>query len=93
MSLMDSHLPGLQIYVMNLNGTGLHRLTNVASNAEPAWSPGGKQIAFQCDVNGDKQSNPDAFTQVWTMNADSSAVRSTGIQCSDIDCDPRWQPQ
>ncbi len=142
MSLMDSgNLPGLQLYVMNLNGTGLHRLTYGANNAEPSWSPdgtqiafgsdrqgggllnifvmdadgrdvrqlthfrspdeagvtnwspGGRQIAFQCDVDGQKQSNPYAFTQVWTMSVNGTAERSTGIQCSDVGCDPRWQPE
>jgi Tol biopolymer transport system component len=141
MSLMDSaSVPGLQIYVMNPDGTGLRRLTSGANNAEPAWSPDGARIAFgsdrqgdgklnlfvmnaeggnvrqlthfnvpdeagvadwspdgtaiafQCDVDGGKESSPTAFTQIWTINTDGTGARDTGIQCSDIGCDPRWRP-
>jgi TolB protein len=38
---------GPQIYVMNRDGTGQHRVTFVGRyNAEPDWSPDGTQIAF-----------------------------------------------
>lgn len=56
------------------------------------WSPEGTTIAFQCDVDGDKENSPTAFTQIWTVNADGTGARDTGIQCSDIGCDPRWRP-
>jgi hypothetical protein len=28
---------------------------------------------------------------VWTMNPDGSGETSTGVQCSDVGCAPRWQ--
>jgi Tol biopolymer transport system component len=42
-----------EIYVMNLNGNNVVRLTNnLASDKEPAWSPDGNRIAFSTDRNG-----------------------------------------
>jgi Tol biopolymer transport system component len=37
---------GFGIYKMNLDGTGLKRLTKNGRDGYPAWSPNGKQIAF-----------------------------------------------
>lgn len=34
------------IFSMNINGTGLRRLTSNGRDTSPAWSPNGKQIAF-----------------------------------------------
>jgi TolB protein len=37
---------GSGIFVMNLNGSGLHRLTSGSRDSQPVWSPDGKNIAF-----------------------------------------------
>lgn len=139
MSLMNGS--GLDIYVMNVDGTALRRLTSSANNGDPMWSPDGtritfgsdreggnklnifvmnadgsqqqrlthfdvpyeagdthwssdgKKIVFEYDVNGMKQSDPTAHAEVWTMNPDGSGASSTGIQCSNVGCAPRWQPR
>lgn len=53
------------LYVMNIDGTDVQRITRTASSeGNAAWINGGKQIAFlypDGDVN-----------QVWVMNADGS---------------------
>ncbi len=139
MSLM--HGSDLEIYVMNVDGTGLRQLTSGANNADPVWSPDGtritfgsdreggnklnvfamnadgsgqeqlthfeapyeagdtnwssdgRKIAFEYDINGMKQSDPNAYAEVWTMNPDGSGEKSTGVQCSGVGCAPRWQPK
>jgi TolB protein len=45
-----------EIYVMNVDGSGLRRLTNhPAADAVPTWSPNGTQLAFVSDRSGTPQ--------------------------------------
>ena len=66
-----------EIYVMNVDGTGLLRLTNDAGrDVDPAWSPDGKRIAFASDRAGS--------WDIYVMNADgSNLVRRTQTGRSD----------
>ena len=85
----------VNIFSMNADGSHVTQLTHFAPPIEAGdtnWSSDGKQIAFEYDINGMRQSDPNAHAEVWTMNADGSAARSTGIACSDAGCAPRWQP-
>jgi TolB protein len=85
----------LNIFVMNADGTQLEQLTHFDPPYEAGdtnWSSDGKKIAFEWDINGKKQSDPNAYAEVWTMNPDGSGETNTGVQCSDVGCAPRWQP-
>lgn len=59
------------IYVMNIDGSGIERLTSTAAlNYAPSWSPDGTKIVFVSDRTG----NDD----IWVMDADgSNEVRIT----------------
>jgi tRNA A-37 threonylcarbamoyl transferase component Bud32/tetratricopeptide (TPR) repeat protein len=57
-----------EVYVVNLDGSGLQRLTrDPANDGLPAWSPDGRYIAFVSDRDG-----PWA---VWVMRPDGSGQR------------------
>jgi Tol biopolymer transport system component len=84
----------LNIFVMNADGSQQDQLTHFEVPYEAGdtnWSSDGKKITFEWDINGMKQSEPNAYAEVWTMNADGSGQLSTGVQCSDVGCAPRWQ--
>jgi Tol biopolymer transport system component len=72
------------IYVMNADGSGTRRLThNASQNAEPAWSPDGRRIAFV--------SRRDGNAEVYVMNADGGGLRNlTRHPAKDLH--PSWSP-
>ena len=77
---------GLDIYVINADGSDLQRLTDDPSfEYAPRWSPDGSIIAFE--ANGD---GGDRYGNVYVMNADGSErrrlVEATGAR------DPNWSP-
>jgi Tol biopolymer transport system component len=85
----------LNIFVMNADGSQQQQLTHFDVPYEAGdtnWSSDGKKIAFEYDISGMKQSDPNAYAEVWTMNPDGSGEISTGVQCSGVGCAPRWQP-
>src|SRR6266403_2268360 len=56
-----------EIYVMNVDGTGLTRLTDDPGvDVYPAWSPDGSRIAFT--------STRDGHYNIYVMNADGTGV-------------------
>jgi TolB protein len=86
----------LNIFAMDPDGGGVAQLTHFDVPYEAGdtnWSSDGTQITFERDVDGMKQSDPNAYAEVWTMHADGSDATSTTVPCSDVGCAPRWRPQ
>jgi TolB protein len=73
-----------EIYVINVDGSNLRRLTNhPAGDGTPTWSPNGNQIAFVSDRTGSPQ--------IYLMGADGSGVRRLTTNESWADR-PTWSP-
>jgi Tol biopolymer transport system component len=85
----------LNVFAVNADGGDPRQLTqfDVPDEAgDTNWSGDGRKITFEYDISGMKQSDPNAYAEVWTMNADGSEATGTGVQCSDVGCAPRWRP-
>jgi Tol biopolymer transport system component len=74
----------LEIYLMNVDGSGLTRLTDSPGyDADPAWSPDGSQIAFV--------SQRDGHFEIYRMDANGSdQTRLTNNPHGSVS--PLWQP-
>jgi Tol biopolymer transport system component len=81
------------IYVVNLDGSGLIKLTSDSGlNGAPSWSPDGCQITFS------SLRDADGRAKIWVMNADgSNQTRLTNIHNTSNpafygDTWPSWSP-
>jgi Tol biopolymer transport system component len=76
--------PELDIYVINVTGTGETQLTSDTTNeAQPAWSPNGDRIAFTTERTG----NP----EIWVMDSTgANPVQLTNNAATDLA--PAWSP-
>lgn len=73
------------IWVMNADGTGAHRLTREPSiDVSPSWSPDGRRIAFVSDRAG--------TPQLYVMNADGSSPRRLTFK-GNYNQTPQWSPR
>ncbi|HMG72788.1 MAG TPA: Ig-like domain-containing protein [Pyrinomonadaceae bacterium] len=81
----DNPIYGMDIYVMNWDGSAPTRLTYAAyDDGAPVWSPDGNKIAFQSFRNG-------VNSQIYVMNADGSGqVNVSNSTANDIE--PSWSP-
>ncbi len=74
-----------QIYVCNLDGSGLHQLTTAAkSHQQPSWSPSGSKIVYYDLTNGNLD----------TVNANGSGDTPLSINgpFGSAPSDPSWSP-
>ncbi|HEX7049665.1 MAG TPA: LpqB family beta-propeller domain-containing protein [Longimicrobiales bacterium] len=73
-----------EIYVMNVDGSGLENLTNdPATDYYPVWSPDGTKIAFVSDRDGN--------VEIYVMNADGSGQTNL-TKHTGGDGFPVWSP-
>lgn len=85
--------PNAQIWVMNVDGTGAHQLTDETfahEATQPAWSPDGTRIAYT------EGGEPGGTAGVAVVNVDGSAARQL-TSCTFGSCDrfptfPIWSP-
>lgn len=79
--------PPVNIYVVNMNGSGLTQLTQDSGvNRSPTWSPDSKQIAFASNRDSESQ------TKIWVMNADGSNQREINKSFRFGAGEPAWSP-
>jgi Tol biopolymer transport system component len=75
---------GSDIYIINVDGSGLARLTNDSGfNSDPAWSPDGQQIAFISDRDG--------TDHLYIMKSDGEEETRITTR-SEYERDPSWSP-
>jgi TolB protein len=84
------------VYTMNVDGSGLTKLTNATAQdayySRPDWSPDGRQIVFE------EKTEFGGYVNLWVMNADGTGKRqltdnsSTGHDPGATDTRPSWSP-
>lgn len=94
------------IFVVNVDGTGLTKLTGKDSpngnclpdggecNGAPAWSPDGRRIAFH-RASGPVRNDLIERVGIYVMRADGSHVRritQKSLPATGEDVDPQWSP-
>jgi Tol biopolymer transport system component len=86
----------VNIFTVNADGSNLQQITHFNPPYEAgdnSWTSDGKYMAFEWDVNGSKQSDPNARAEVWIVPADGSRQPwSTGAGCASVGCAPRMPP-
>ena len=76
------------VFVVNLNGTGLHRILPPTVSANCCtfnWSPQGNEIAFSRHVT------PDVHSSLWVVHSDGTGLHPVNVQnlgCGGANSDP-----
>jgi serine/threonine protein kinase/Tol biopolymer transport system component len=83
-----------QIYLINIDGTGLQLVTDMENGAcQPSWSPNGSQLVFisPCRERGEFFNNTYNDASLYVINVDGTGLRPlTTVPGSDFD--PAWSP-
>lgn len=87
-AFMSSQNGDPEIYVINSDGTRLHRITLAAGvNTSPAWNPKtGRQMVFVSDRGGD------GVPVLYQMNTDGTNVSKIDLPDMGYVIDPAWSP-
>jgi TolB protein len=87
-AFMSSQGGDPEIYLINADGTHLHRITFAAGvNTSPAWNPKtGKAMVFVSDRGGD------GVPQLYEMNSDGTSVAKIDLPDMGYIIDPAWSP-
>jgi Tol biopolymer transport system component len=85
----DADGNSLGLFVVNINGTGLKRITppgfeDLSSTGD--WSPQGNEIVFSVHLT------PDVHSSIWVVHADGSGLHEINVQpasaCGGLNADP-----
>ncbi len=83
-----------QVYVVNVDGTDVQPLTNLANGAcQPTWSPDGVQLVFisPCPARGEFYENFYDNSGLYMINADGTGLKALS-NAPGGDFDPAWSP-
>jgi TolB protein len=79
-----------QIFLMNVDGTGIHQVTTNADGAcQPSWAPDGQRLVFTSPCRVNQASYPGSG--LWVINLDGSAMQPLRTEPGG-DYDPAWGP-
>jgi TolB protein len=74
-----------EIWVQNLDGSALRRLTTVPANyvdSSPSWAPDGSRLVFtRCAPDPNNGNIGDGRCSIWTVRADGSGQRALSRAC------------
>jgi Tol biopolymer transport system component/serine/threonine protein kinase len=80
----------VEIYVMNIDGTGLQQVTNLEEGAcQPNWSPDGQRLVFISPCDGNQEYYQDSA--LYIINVDGSNMNPLSTTPGG-DFDPDWSP-
>ena len=86
---LAEHVRGYEIYTMAVDGTNRQRLTeNQVFDSNPAWSPGGKKIAFASAM----ADGPGSAFDIFVMGADGKNLINLTQSPRLGDRMPTWSP-